>query len=56
MKKTKHLSLRIDDKMLDKLHYIAGYNGRSANGHMLFLIRKDIEAFEMENGVIPPKT
>lgn len=28
----KNLSIRIEEEMLDKLHVIADYEGRSANG------------------------
>lgn len=35
-----------------KLHYIAKYEGRSANGQILYLIRQCIKAFEEENGKI----
>ena len=46
------LSIRIDDEMLDKLHQVADYEGRSANSQILFLIRKCIEDFEKEHGKI----
>ena len=50
----KHIGIRIDDAELHrKLHHIASYEGRSANGHILFLVRKDIERYEAEHGVIP---
>ena len=39
----KSLSIRIDDKMLDKLHVVADYEGRSANSEILILIREAIE-------------
>ena len=29
----KSLSIRIDNEMLDKLHVVADYEGRSANSH-----------------------
>ena len=32
--------------MLDKLHVIADYEGRSANSQILYLIRKCIEEYE----------
>ena len=35
----KNLSIRIDETMLHKLHYIADYEGRSANGQVNILIR-----------------
>lgn len=48
----KSLSIRIDDKMLDKLHYVADYEGRSANSEILILIRNEIERFEAKHGEI----
>ena len=44
------MSLRIDDKMLNKLHYVADYEGRSANSQILILIRDCIEQFEEKHG------
>lgn len=35
-----------------KLHYISKYYGRSANGEVIYLIRKAIESFESEHGRI----
>lgn len=48
----KSLSIRIDDKMLDKLHVVADYEGRSANNQILILIRDSIEKYEKEHGEI----
>lgn len=48
----KSLSIRIDDKTRIKMHSVAKYCGRSANAHILFLIRQDIESFEKEHGKI----
>ena len=48
----KSLPIRIDTEMLDKLHYIANYEGRSANSQILYLTRKCIEQYEKEHGVI----
>lgn len=48
----KSLSIRIEDEMLDKLHYIADYEARSANGQIIVLVRKCIEDFEREHGAI----
>ena len=42
----KSVSIRIDDKLLDKLHYVADYEGRSANSHILVLVRDSINQFE----------
>ena len=49
---TKSLSIRIDSEMLDKLHVIADYEGRSANSQIIVLIRKLIEEYEKEHGEI----
>ena len=50
--KGKHLGLRIDDELHYKLHYISRYEGRSANGEVIYLIRQAIENFETEHGKI----
>ena len=49
---TKSLSIRIEEEMLDKLHVVADYEGRSANGQILVLIRDLIEAYEQKHGEI----
>ena len=46
----KNLSIRIDEEMLDKLHIVADYEGRSANSQILILIRNCIEQYERSNG------
>ena len=38
--------------MLEKLGYVADYEGRSVNSHVLVLIRQNIKMFEAEHGVI----
>jgi len=48
----KSLSVRIDSEMLHKLHYVADYEGRSANSQILILIRDCIEKYEKERGAI----
>lgn len=48
----KHLSIRIDSEMLDKIHVIADYEGRSANSQILILIRDCIEQYEEKHGKI----
>ena len=48
----KSLSIRIDDEMLNKLHYVADYEARSANGQIIVLIRDCIEKFEKDHGEI----
>ena len=49
---TKSLSIRIEEEMLDKLHVIADYEGRSANSQILVLIRDLIEEYEAKHGEI----
>ena len=48
----KSVSIRIEEEMLNKISYIAAYEGRSVNSQVLILIRQSIKAFEEENGVI----
>lgn len=48
----KSFSIRIEEEMLHKLNYVASYEGRSANSHVLVLIRESIKAFEDANGKI----
>jgi len=49
---TKSVSIRIEEEMLRKIGYVADYEGRSVNSHILVLIREDIKAFENEHGSI----
>lgn len=48
----KSVSIRIEEEMLDKIAYIADYEGRSVNSQVLVLIRENIKAFEQANGPI----
>ncbi|MCI5565818.1 MAG: hypothetical protein MR400_09060 [Clostridiales bacterium] len=48
----KGLTIRIDEELLDKLHVVADYEGRSANGQVIILIRRCVEAYERKNGPI----
>lgn len=52
-KNNKHLGIEVDPELHYKLHYIARYEGRSANGQILYLIRREIQRFEAEQGEIP---
>ena len=49
---TKSLSIRIDEEMLNKLHVVADYEGRSANSQVLILIRDCVEQYEAKHGEI----
>ncbi len=51
-KENKHLGIEVDPELHRKLHYIAKYEGRSANGQILYLIRQCIRDFEQANGEI----
>ena len=48
----KSVSIRIEEEMLNKLAYIADYEGRSVNSQVLILIRESIKSFEQSNGPI----
>jgi len=48
----KSLSIRIDEELLNKLHTVADYEGRSANSEILILIRQAIEDYEQKHGKI----
>lgn len=45
-------SLRINKNLIDKLSYIAQYEGRSRNKEIEQLIKQRVEQFEKENGEI----
>lgn len=46
-------TLRVEQALLDKLGYIAEYEGRTKNKELEQLIKKRIAAFEREHGEIP---
>ena len=48
----KSVSIRIEEEMLEKLGFVADYERRSVNSHILVLIRENIKAFEQEHGEI----
>ncbi len=45
-------TLRVSQNLLDKLGYIAEYEGRTKNKELEQMIKKRIIAFEKENGKI----
>jgi hypothetical protein len=51
-KRNKHLGIEVDPELHFKLHYISKYEGRSANGQILYLIRQCIKDFEQAEGEI----
>ncbi len=52
MREKKSISIRLERILLQKLHYVARYNGRSTNSHVVMLIRRNIADFERKNGEI----
>ena len=48
----KSVSIRIEEEMLQKLSYVADYEGRSVNSHIMVLISDNVRAFEEKNGRI----
>ena len=48
----KSVSIRIEEEMLEKIGFVADYEGRSVNSHILVLVRENIKAFEAEHGKI----
>ncbi|MBQ9162294.1 MAG: hypothetical protein IJX74_03365 [Clostridia bacterium] len=51
-KNNKHLGIEVDPELHYKLRFISKYYGRSANGHILYLIRQSIKEFEAQEGAI----
>ena len=48
----KSVSIRIEQEMLEKIAFVADYEGRSVNSHILVLIRENIRNFEETHGKI----
>ncbi len=48
----KGVTIRFPQEMLDKIAYVADYEGRSVNSHVLVLVRENIAKFEELNGKI----
>ena len=46
-------TLRIDPVLLDKVGYIAEYEGRTKNRELEQMIKRRIAVFEEEHGIIP---
>ncbi len=55
MKQQPQLTLRIPEDVLRKLLYISEAEGRSANNHILMLLRNNIQYFERAKGKFDPK-
>ncbi len=52
MKQERHFGLRIEDSLLRKFRYVCEYDGRSANGKILYMIRACVAEFEKTYGPI----
>lgn len=53
MKKDKtHLSIRMNTNLHDRFRFVAGAEGRTMSGQILYLIQKCIRDFEKEHGPI----
>lgn len=52
LKKNKHISIRIDEDVLQKFHYVSKYEDRSASGQIMYLINNCIREFEEKHGAI----
>lgn len=52
MRNNKHISIRIDEDVLKKFHYVAKYEDRSASGQIMYLINNCIRDFEEKHGAI----
>lgn len=48
----KSVSIRIEEEMLQKIAYVADYEGRSINNQILALVRNSVKKFEEDNGKI----
>ena len=45
----KSVSIRFEEEMLEKIGYVAEYEGRSVNSQVLVLVRECIKRFEQEH-------
>ena len=48
-----HLSICMDSKLHDKFRYVAGTEGRTMSGQIMYLIQKCVRDYEKTNGPIP---
>ncbi|MBS6215799.1 MAG: Arc family DNA-binding protein [Clostridiales bacterium] len=55
MEDKKHLSIRMDGELHNKLQFVAAYEGRSMSRQILYLINQCVRKFEKEHGPIRPE-
>ena len=53
MKNQTEITVRLPEELLRKLLYVSNAEGRSANNHILMLLRNNIQYFERAKGHIP---
>ena len=51
----KRVSIPIEEEMLKRIGFVADYEDRSVNSHILVLDRENIKAFEEAHGTIEGK-
>ena len=55
LEEKKHLSIRMDGELHNKLQFVAAYEGRSMSRQILYLINQCVREFEKEHGPIRPE-
>ena len=48
-----HLSIRMDSKLHNKFRFVAGAEGRTMSGQIMYLIQRCVRDYEKMNGPIP---
>ena len=48
-----YLSVRMDSRLHDRFRYVAGAEGRTMSGQIMYLIQKCVRDYEKEHGPIP---
>ena len=48
----KNFSVRMDGDLLNKLHLVANFEGRSVNSQICVLVKRNVEQYEKEHGKI----
>ncbi len=48
-----HLSIRMDSRLHNRFRYVAGAEGLTMSGQIMYLIKKCVREYEKANGPIP---
>jgi len=51
-KETRQTTIRMDAELLEKLQYVAEYDGRTMNGMVNAIVRRYVASFENQHGPI----